>query len=83
NNPGQEEGTVAPNPTTDEFQLMGRQWTGESATARILDLSGREMGRYKIQAGQTLRFGRELKAGQYMLEIRQGTEKVVRKLLKL
>lgn len=83
NNSGQEEWTVAPNPTTDEFQLMGRQWTGESATARILDLSGREMGRYKIQAGQTLRFGRELKAGQYMLEIRQGTEKVVRKLLKL
>ena len=79
----QQEWIVAPNPTTDEFQLTGRQWNGESGTARILDLSGREMGRYKIQSGQSLRFGRELKAGQYILEIRQGTEKVIRKLLKL
>ncbi len=74
---------VFPNPTTSSFNLQITAGGSKSATqARILDLQGRMMKTIQINPNENISLGAELKPGVYMLEVLQGKEKKVVRMVK-
>ena len=63
---------VFPNPTTTDFKLQVLTAGKEKINARILDAQGRMIRQITVQPYQTVNFGTDLKAGAYILEVRQG-----------
>jgi hypothetical protein len=63
---------VFPNPTTSNFNVQVITAGKESITARILDIQGRQIKSTTINPYETITIGAELKAGSYIIEIRQG-----------
>jgi hypothetical protein len=54
----------------------------EQVTVRILDIAGREVQQLKGNPEQLMKFGDKIVNGTYFVEVRQGTEKVVLKVMK-
>lgn len=75
--------TVTPNPTVHEFVLQSKTNNREMIRMRVIDMTGRELMRMQTQPGQQLNFGKDLKAGSYMLEIIQGETRTIQKIMKL
>jgi uncharacterized protein YjdB len=70
---------VYPNPTTTEFKLQVLTAGKEEISVRVLDMTGRFYKQLTVMPYQTINLGAELKAGAYMLEVKQGgVRKVVR-----
>jgi hypothetical protein len=46
----------------------------EEAVVRVLDLTGRFIKSVKVSSNSNVNLGADLKAGAYMLEVRQGKE---------
>ena len=44
----------------------------EAIAVRVLDAQGRLLKEIKVAPYQTINFGAELKAGSYLIEVRQG-----------
>jgi hypothetical protein len=65
---------VYPNPTTNQFAVQVNTAATEEAVVRLLDVQGRFIKSVKVAANQTISLGSELKAGAYLLEVRQGKE---------
>jgi hypothetical protein len=65
---------VYPNPTTNQFSVQVNTTATEEAVVRLLDVQGRFIKSVKVAANQTISLGSELKAGAYLLEVRQGKE---------
>ena len=63
---------VFPNPTTSNFNLQVITADQQEVVVRILDVQGRFIKSVKVAPYQTVNLGAELKAGSYMLEVRQG-----------
>jgi isopentenyl phosphate kinase len=64
---------VFPNPTTTDFKLQVITAGKEKINARVLDAQGRMIKQVTVQPYQTVNFGSDLKAGAYILEVKQGT----------
>lgn len=74
---------VYPNPSTTTFILKATSSNlKEVMDVRIIDNLGREFNRIQMKSGETISFGSELKAGSYFVEIKQGKEKIIKKVLK-
>ena len=73
---------VAPNPSATDFSLVLSGGSGEVFEIRILDISGREIQRIKSADNRTVKFGAGLIQGSYLVEVRQGTERIVLKAIK-
>jgi hypothetical protein len=70
---------VYPNPTTTDFKLQILTAGKEEISVRVLDMTGRFYKQLTVMPYQTINLGAELKAGAYMLEVKQGgVRKVVR-----
>lgn len=63
---------VYPNPSTSAFKLLVKTADKGTFKARILDVLGREIKSFTGESDQTIKFGNELKAGVYMIEVREG-----------
>jgi hypothetical protein len=63
---------VFPNPTTSSFNLQVSSGVSEATTARVLDIQGRMIKEVRVVPNQAINLGSELKAGSYLLEVRQG-----------
>jgi hypothetical protein len=63
---------VFPNPSVSNFKMRVISSSVEKIQVRMLDLSGREIIRMNIQPYETVSLGNNLKAGAYMIEVRQG-----------
>ncbi|MFT3911264.1 MAG: T9SS type A sorting domain-containing protein [Ferruginibacter sp.] len=74
---------VFPNPTTIDFNLQVLTNDQSTITVNILDVQGRALKNFTIQPYQAIKIGSELKAGVYMLEVRQGNILQTTRLLKL
>ncbi|HNP54280.1 MAG TPA: T9SS type A sorting domain-containing protein, partial [Ferruginibacter sp.] len=74
--------TVFPNPTVSDFKLQVQTASKEMIHVRVLDMTGREYKVFQLVPGSTLSLGRELKAGSYILEVRQGKSLKTTKVLK-
>jgi hypothetical protein len=63
---------VFPNPTTSNFNLQVITADQQEVVVRILDVQGRGIKSLKVAPYQTINLGAELKAGSYLLEVKQG-----------
>jgi hypothetical protein len=71
--------TVYPNPTTTDFKLQVITAGKEEISVRVLDMAGRFYKQLTIMPNQTINLGAELKAGAYMIEVKQaGAMKLTR-----
>jgi hypothetical protein len=73
---------VYPNPTTSQFNVQVNTTGSEEAVVRILDVQGRFVKSVKVAANQVIGLGAELKAGAYLLEVRQGNEVKTTRVIK-
>jgi hypothetical protein len=73
---------VYPNPTTSQFNVQVNTIGSEEAVVRILDVQGRFVKSVKVAANQVIGLGAELKAGAYLLEVRQGNEVKTTRVIK-
>ena len=75
---------VAPNPAETQFTLFIETASKEKISFVLYDVFGRVVKRTENKGGtQQIMFGEELKAGMYMVEVIQGSERKVIKLVKL
>ena len=73
---------VFPNPSTSNFHLQVITADRDAINVWVLDAQGRLVKEFKGSSYQTINFGTKLKAGSYLIEVRQGkvvkTERVVK-----
>jgi hypothetical protein len=66
---------VYPNPTTSAYQMFVKSSKlSQTVKARILDLQGRLIKTLTFNSNETIAFGSDLKAGVYMVEVREGVK---------
>ena len=64
---------VYPNPTTSAYKLFVKSSKlSHKIKARIIDLQGRLIKTLNFKTNETISFGDELKAGVYIIEVREG-----------
>jgi hypothetical protein len=74
---------VLRNPSLNYFDLQLGSKTGNNFQIKVYDLMGRVIEtRSRLQGNQTLRLGSSYKPGIYLVEISQGAEKQILKLIK-
>ncbi len=72
--PSSLEVSIAPNPTGNVFNVQVKAPKKESISLRVLDVNGKTAFAAKGMPGQIFHFGEQLKAGTYLVEVRQGEE---------
>ena len=75
--------SVFPNPSVNSFKLKVQAPGKEQMQVRVMDMQGREFKHLTMMPGETLTLGSELKAGSYMVEVRQGSEMKTTRVIKL
>ena len=75
--------SIYPNPTGNVFNVQVKAPKQESINIRVLDVNGRTAFAAKGMPGQVLHFGEQLKAGTYLVEVRQGEEVKTVKAVKI
>ena len=74
---------VFPNPTISSFSLQVYDNVSSSViNVRVLDVQGRLMKNISINPNETILLGSDFKPGVYMLEVKQGEEKKVVRVVK-
>jgi hypothetical protein len=71
-----------PNPSTNDFQFSLSGDSNEPVKVTILDAAGVPLKKFNLFIGDENRFGQELRAGVYMIEAWQGSQRKVIKLVK-
>ena len=75
--------TATPNPATNYFTLVTTSGDDKPLSVNVTDVMGRVVERRSgVAANSTLRIGYKLAAGVYVVEVIQGTQKVMMKLMK-
>ena len=74
---------VFPNPTPSTFNVVLKGKANEPVEVRVLDIQGRYLKTVRTAANQTLNLGADLRAGSYLIEVRQGNNVKTMKVLKL
>ncbi|MFT3911075.1 MAG: T9SS type A sorting domain-containing protein [Ferruginibacter sp.] len=64
---------IFPNPTVSDFKLEVLTSAQEEIYVRVIDAQGKLSKSFKLMPYQTIALGAELKAGSYLIEVRQGT----------
>jgi hypothetical protein len=73
---------VHPNPTTSSFNVQVSTTDSRALDISVLDVEGRMIKSFKSAPYQTINIGNELKAGVYMVEVLQGNQKKVVRVVK-
>ena len=73
---------VFPNPSTSAFRVNVKSALSDIIQYRLLDATGRQLYQSTAKANETIVTGEWLKAGIYLLEIRQGKETKTLRLVK-
>jgi len=71
-----------PNPTTFEFELSARSDQTNHLFIRVTDIQGRTIYQNQGSPSESYRFGSEFARGIYFIEVRQGSERIISKLIK-
>jgi hypothetical protein len=74
--------SVFPNPAKSYFNLKIQSKSMELSTIRIVDITGRLVQQLQAMPGQVIRLGDKIMSGTYMIEVRQGSERTVTKVVK-
>ena len=73
---------VYPNPSVSDFKVQVLTAGKEKISVRITDMQGRSIKNITVQPFQTTTVGSDLKAGAYMMEVKQGNSVKTTKLIK-
>jgi hypothetical protein len=73
---------VYPNPSVNNFNLKVITAEKEIVNVRILDVQGRAYKLFTVLPYQTITIGADLKAGAYLLEVKQGRATKLTKIVK-
>jgi hypothetical protein len=73
---------VYPNPTTTDFKMQVITAAKEEISVRVLDIQGRLFNQFTVMPYQTVNLGAQLKAGAYLVEVRQGKQVKTTRVLK-
>jgi hypothetical protein len=73
---------LMPNPTESEFNLVIKGSSNDVVEIKVYDISGRVVKMMRTGAISVVNFGNNLVQGAYIVEVRQGKEKVVLKAVK-
>jgi hypothetical protein len=75
---------VIPNPSNNYFDLFINSRDESPVTVRVLNIFGQVAGKYeKINPGSNIRIGQSLATGTYFVEVMQGGQKQVMKIIKI
>ena len=74
---------VFPNPTNSEFKFNLVSASKQVATIKISDVQGREIKKLNLLPGESIYYGNELRAGIYLVEVRQGNIVKTSRIVKL
>jgi len=74
---------IYPNPTTTNFKIQVKTPGKDLIVTRIFDMQGRIINSMTVQPNQIEQLGASLKPGSYMIEVTQGQERIIKKLVKL
>jgi len=66
--------SVYPNPTISSYHLFVKSNNTSTVNARVFDAQGRLVKTFRFNSSETIAFGNELKAGVYLLELREGKQ---------
>jgi hypothetical protein len=75
--------TAWPNPSTTGFKVQVESPSSDALQYRVYNIAQQLVKEARIAVTDQLTFGAELPAGIYMVEVRQGTERKVVKVIKL
>lgn len=73
---------IIPNPSTQYFNLQINSGSKEKIAVKLLDISGRLISTMTGEKNQVIRFGDNLRPGLYMVEVIQGDQRRVYKVVK-
>jgi len=73
---------VYPNPTTNNFNVQVLSGGTEVSVVRVMDLQGRVLKTMQVSANETVNLGSDLRAGAYIVEVRQGKSVKTTRVLK-
>jgi len=73
---------VYPNPSNGQFNVQLTGATSEAVNVRVLDAQGRYIKAVRSAGNGVITLGSDLKAGAYLLEVRQGNNVKVTRVLK-
>ncbi len=74
---------VFPNPSEQEFSIVLQSNSAEKFSYTVTDVFGRKVLQSEANIKQLNRFGKDLKAGVYILEVKQGNNKQSIRVVKL
>lgn len=80
---GDFETILFPNPGVTDFKLQVFSAAKEKIVVRVFDLQGRLISEWTTSPDETVVFGNSLKAGIYMVEVRQGNNVKITRAIKL
>jgi|GEM_PF-3605824 len=73
-----------PNPSTSNFTLAIKGGNGSAVSLRVMDMAGRMVEQHgRLAAGSNLTIGQNWRAGAYFVEVINGDQKKVVKLIKI
>ena len=73
---------VYPNPTTNNFNVQVLSGNTGMSVVRVMDLQGRVLKTIQVSANETVNLGSDLRAGAYLVEVRQGKSVKTTRVLK-
>jgi hypothetical protein len=74
--------SVFPNPAETYFTLKAMSKSMEIVRIKIIDIAGRRVQLLQANPGQLIRIGENMKNGTYFVEVVQGNERVMTKIIK-
>ncbi|MGC4039212.1 MAG: T9SS type A sorting domain-containing protein, partial [Chitinophagaceae bacterium] len=76
------EATAYPNPSQSYFNLQVKSSDNADVEIKVFDITGKQVAQMKGASYETYKFGNTLVAGAYIVEVRQGDQKVTTKIIK-
>ena len=71
-----------PNPSETYFNLTATSKSSEAMTVTMFNMAGLRVQQTKALPGQVIRIGDHVVSGTYMVEVKQGSERVIVKVVK-
>ena len=74
--------TAYPNPTQTYFNLKDQSSSNDNVQIKVFDMAGKLLTVLNGSVGETYRFGEMYTSGAYVVEVRQGQQRVTTKVVK-
>ncbi|MBS1621926.1 MAG: HYR domain-containing protein, partial [Bacteroidetes bacterium] len=76
------EATAYPNPTQNYFNLKVRSNKSDNVQIKVFDMAGKLLTVLNGSVGETYRFGERYTSGAYVVEVKQGEQRVTTRVIK-